>query len=360
MSEIAIFDGNPILNWTSNMPTAAELNLKGNVRSVETYRFPISTKSYRLLAGGKRELLQDFGDTSPTTVSFPSLLSLERLDERGRVIEDVDVDRPLIDQEAYRRLYTCHDFGRLAEIVDYDENNHVQNTWRYAYSAGGKKISEEGWSPAGILWARSEFDEHENRARLMWFREDGTPEREQNWTYQYAREGSVMEQLVVPSDEPQTTYRSVFISDDDGRLREQVHYWPDGSLKEKKVFDESGVLREKHQSFGKGDLSSSRFDSYGRVLQMRIFSPAGFLSSKGADNVTTFEYDLHGNQIEVNTKASDGTLLSTITNSYRYDDKENWIERTEVELNQAWKTEPFPAAFETIVRFTRKLIYVND
>lgn len=76
--------------------------------------------------------------------------------------------------------------------------------------------------------------------------------------------------------------------------------------------------------------------------------------------MTTFEYDLHGNQIEVNTKASDGTLLGTITNSYRYDDKENWIERTEMELNQTWKTEPFPASFETIVRFTRKIDYFND
>jgi hypothetical protein len=304
--------------------------------------------------------LQDFADTTSTTVSLPSLLSLERFDEQGRVIEDLDVDRPLIDQEAYRRLYTYDDFGRLAQIVDYDENNHVQNTWRYAYGTSGNKVSEVGWSPAGLLWIRQEFDEHENRVQLIWFREDGTPDRKQKWAYQYAREGNVMEQLMVPPDEPQTTYRSLFIRDDDGKLREQVHYWTDGSLKEKKVFDGSGVLREKHQSFGKGDLSISRFDSYGRVFQIRIFSPAGFLSLRGADNMTTFEYDLHGNQIEVNTKASDGTLLGTITNSYRYDDKENWIERTEMELNQTWKTEPFPASFETIVRFTRKIDYFND
>jgi len=73
--------------------------------------------------------------------------------------------------------------------------------------------------------------------------------------------------------------------------------------------------------------------------------------------VTTFEYDLHGNQIEVNTTASDGTLQSRMTNSYLYDEKGNWIEKTEVELNQTWKTEPFPASFETIRRFTRKLDY---
>jgi YD repeat-containing protein len=340
------------------MPTAAELNLKGNVRSVETDRFHISTKSYRLLPGGNRELLQDF-DPIATTEPSPSLFSLERLDEQGRVIEDVDVDRPLIDQEAYKRLYTYNDFGRLAEIVDYDENNHVENTWRYAYSADEKKVSEEGWSATGHLWTRSEFDEHENRVRLTWFRDDGAPEREQNWRYQYSGEGNVTEQLLVPPDEPQMTYRSVFIRDDGGRLREQVHYWPDGSLKEKKVFDESGVLREEQFSFGRGDLRISRFDSHGRELQISIFVPAGFLSSRGTDDVTTFAYDLHGNLIEIDTTASDGTLRRKVTSAYRYDEKGNWVERTEVELNQTWQTEPFPASFETIRRFTRKLDYFN-
>jgi len=340
------------------MRTAAELNLKSKVRSVETYCAHISTKSYRLLTGGNRELLQDFGEPASTTESAPSLFSLEWLDEQGRVIEDIDVDRPLIDQEAYRRLYTYDDFGRLAKIVDYDENNRIENVWRYAYGADGKKISEEGWSSTGRLWVREEFDEHENRVRLAWFREDGS-EQEQNWRYQYSREGNVTEQLMVPPDEPQMTYRSIFIRDDDGRLREQVHYWPDGSLKEKKVFDKSGVLREERFSFGRGDLRISRFDSCGRELQTSIFTPAGFLSPRGTDDVTTCEYDLHGNLIEMNTMASDGTLRRKVTNAYRYDEKGNWIEQTEMELNQTWQTEPFPASFETICRYTRKLDYFN-
>jgi hypothetical protein len=363
------------------MRTATELNLKGNVRSVETYCAHMSTKSYRLLAGGNRELLQDLGDPRPTAVSSPSLSSLERFDEQGRVIEDVDVDRPLIEQEAYKRLYTYDDLGRLAEIVDCDENNRVENTWRYAYSRDGKKISEEGWTPAGVLWARSEFDEHENLVRSTWFREDGTPEREQNLRYQYSREGNATEQLLFPPDEsppylsgvsfyapmqpnsaPAATpfvHRTVFIRDDDGKLREQVEYWPDGSLKEKKVFDESGVLREKRHSFGGGDLTITRFDSHGRDLQISQVTPAGFLSSRGTDNVTTLEYDLHGNLVLMNTTASDGTLQRRVTNSYRYDEKGNWIEQTVVELNQAWRMEPFPASFESISRFTRKLDYFD-
>jgi hypothetical protein len=336
------------------MRPAAERNLKSKLRSVETYRAGISTKSYKLLPGGNRELLQDF-DSTPDT---PSLFSLVRLDERGRVIEDIDVEGPM-DQDPYRRLYTYDDFGRLAVVVGYDEDSRVENTWRYAYSADGKKISQEGWSPTGFLWTRVEFDEHENRVRWTVFREDGTPEREQNWRYQYSRQGNVMEQLLFPPDEPQTAYRSVFIRDDEGKLREQVHYWPDGSLQEKKVFDKSGVLREEQFSFGAGDLRISTFDSSGRYLQIKAVSPAGFLSSRGTDSVTTFEYDLHGNEIEMNTTASDGTLQRRTTNSYRFDEKGNWTEQTVVDLDQTWQTKPFPASFEEIWRFTRKLDYCD-
>ena len=76
-----------------------ELNLKSNVLSVETDRAHISTKSYRLLAGGNRELLQDIGGPTPAT---SSLFSLVRFDEQGRVIEDVDVDRRPACAQAYR------------------------------------------------------------------------------------------------------------------------------------------------------------------------------------------------------------------------------------------------------------------
>ena len=108
-----------------------------------------------------------------------------------------------------------------------------------------------------------------------------------------------------------------------------------------------------------GDLRISRFDSSGRYLQIQAVSPAGFLSSRGTDSVTTFEYDLHGNEIEMNTTASDGTLQRRTTNSYRFDEKGNWTEQTVVDLDQTWQTKPFPASFEEIWRFTRKLDYCD-
>jgi hypothetical protein len=150
--------------------------------------------------------------------------------------------------------------------VDCDENNRVENTWRYAYSADGKKISEEGWSSAGHLWARSEFDQHENQVRLTWLRDDGAPEREQNWRYQYSREGNVTEQFMVPPDEPQMTYRSVFIRDNDGRLREQVHYWPMALAKRRKC-----SMKAECSGRSNSLLAEATYESAGSI-HMDVFS----------------------------------------------------------------------------------------
>jgi YD repeat-containing protein len=362
------------------MRMAAELNLKGTIRSVEMYRVHASTRSYRLLADGNRELLQEYGDPS-TIASSPLLFSLTRFDEQGRLIEDIEVDRPLIEQEAYRKVYEYDERGRVVEINDYDEDNNLVMTWRNVFGLNGKKLCEEGWSPTGLLLSRSDFDDHENLIQVTWFRGDGTSEREQKFRYEYSERGNVTEQLLFPADEATLGYisrvsfytpfktsdsgaattavvhRSVFTRADDGSLREVLKYWPDGSLREKRLFDEHGVLREERQSSGASDLTVSKFDSNGRILQMTVVAPAGFLSSRETDDVTTFAYDVQGNLIEMNTTASDGSLIRRTTNAYRYDEKENWIEREEVELNQTWQTEPFPSSFETICQFTRNLEY---
>ena len=37
-----------------------------------------------------------------------------------------------------------------------------------------------------------------------------------------------------------------------------------------------------------------------------------------------------------------------------------WIEKTQVELNNTWQPEPFPAAFETIREFRRIISYFPE
>lgn len=346
------------------------LNLKGKVRFVETYRLFLGWRSYEQLNDGNRKLLREHGNPV-----IGALSSQVWFDEQGRVIEDIDVDRPLTDQEAYRKSYKYDDLGRLIETVEYNENNRLLSTLRYSFEGNGKRKFEERWSSEGKLQARSELDEYGDLVCTTLYREDGRA-LEQKGKHQYLRDGNVTEHLqsfskdeadafyawlgVGPHAQAASeTHRSVVIHDANGSLREQVHYLPNGSVMKKKFFDRTGALREEHFSSGASDLTVRHLDSTGRVLQMTVVAPAGYLSAREVNDTTTFTYDPYGNLSEMKTTASDGTIQRKITISYLYDEKGNWTESTELEVNETWQTEPFPASIEAITLFERKIEYYS-
>jgi hypothetical protein len=93
--------------------------LRGDVARAETYLIGMSTKSYRNLREGRRELLEDFGNPTQSALAPLAVVS-RRFDENGRLVEDIDVRRPE-DQEAYRCLYAYDDFSRLVELSEFNE-----------------------------------------------------------------------------------------------------------------------------------------------------------------------------------------------------------------------------------------------
>jgi hypothetical protein len=60
------------------------------------------------------------------------------------------------------------------------------------------------------------------------------------------------------------------------------------------------------------------------------------------------------------TSGPDGSLIAETTSVFNYDNHGNWVTKTETVLNNTWKTEPFPAAFETIRQFHRAISYFPD
>ena len=83
----------------------SEYGLAGHVQSVETILVDMSTKSYKLLPGG-REALDDFGNPSAGSPDDPLLCEFLKFDPMGRLVEDVDAERPFSEQESYRYVYT--------------------------------------------------------------------------------------------------------------------------------------------------------------------------------------------------------------------------------------------------------------
>src|SRR5262249_41270751 len=111
---------------------------------------------------------------------------------------------------------------------------------------------------------------------------------------------------------------------------------------------------------GDATVTTTICDDQGREVEIHTIAKKDFLSPRAVDDRTLFSYDEHGNLTDMTTTGPDGSLIRRTTNAFVSDSHGNWIEKTEVELNNTWKTEPIPAAFETIRRFRRTISYFQE
>ncbi len=370
--------------YTQEMRTRLkEYALNGHVQSVETVLVDMSTKSYKLRPGG-REALDDFGNPSAGSPEAPLLWEILKFDAKGRLTEDVDLERPLIEQESYRYVYMYDLRGQLIEKVGYREDGSSDGKDVYGYEPQGKKVEQVSYSGVGRIQARYQFDEHGNITSIEWYREDGSVRAKETHRYDYIEKENTLEQIYYPApvkggygalmglprrlgdaEKPASVptpprYRTVYVRDDRGRVREETRYDVDGSLYEKKTFDESGTLKKREWRVGELSSTTSLYDDFGRQIELHTFARKGFGSPRAVDDRTAFSYDGHGNLAEMITSGPAGSLVQRTTNVFEYDNHGNWIERTETQLNNTWQTDPFPAAFETIRKFHRTISYFPE
>src|SRR5882762_2645160 len=219
----------------------------------------------------------------------------------------------------YRYVYTYNPRGLLVEKAGYREDSSSDGKNVYSYSPEGRKIEELIYSGDGRVQGRYEFDEHENFTSVEWYREDGSVRQKDNHRYEYVTKGNTLEQIYYPPQRqpgsagftfyaplggvPEKSakimtplrYRTVFVRDDAGHVREESRYDVDGSLHEKKIFDQSGVLRRKEWGLGESSLTTTVYDETGREVELHTFAKQGFLSPRAVNDRTLFSYDGHGN-----------------------------------------------------------------
>jgi hypothetical protein len=361
----------------------SEYGLAGHVRSVETILVDMSTKSYKLLPSG-REALDDFGNPSAGSPDAPLLWEVLKFDATGRLVEDIDAERPLIEQKSYRYVYTYNQQGLLTERAGYSKDNSPDKKNVYIYGPTGEKIEQLNYSAVGRLESRYEFDGHQNIASIESYGDDGKVRRKESHRYEYVSKGNTLEQIYYPpevspglgfitfsaalgsdAEKPvkvatPTRYRTVFVRDDAGQLREVSRYEPNGSLLERKVFDQKGILRNKEWRLGEATVTTTIFDDKGRAIEIHTIAKKGFGSPRAVDDRTLFSYSEHGNLTEMVTSGSDGSLVGGTTSVFEYDGHGNWVTKTETVLNNTWQTQPFSAAFETIRQFHRAISYFPE
>lgn len=353
--------------------------LIGDVQLVETTLLDMSTKSYKLYPNS-RELWNDFGNPSVGSPENPLLWEILKFDVAGRLVEDVEIDRPLIEQESYRYKYEYDAAGQLTRKTGYRESGIPDENIIYRYGPTGKKVEQLLCSVDGRVGIRYSFDERENMTVQEIYNEDGSLRDKISHRYEYSEKGEALEQMYYPPsrffgdgyisfippihlDSGSHTVatplgqRTLYVHNNSGRVREEHRYDIDGSLLETKLFDDAGVVRRRETRLGELGSTTYLFDEMGRQVEIHTFAKKGILGPRDVDDRTVFCYDEHGNMTEMITKGPDGAVVQRISNLYAYDSVGNWTEKTETDLSNTWQIEPFPAAFETISVFHRNVSY---
>jgi len=357
-----------------------EHGLAGNVQSVETTVIDTSTKSYKLRPDGREEL-EDFGNSSDDSPGSPVVSEALRFDAQGKLVEDIDLERSY-EQESYRYVYSYNSRGLLVEKAGHRENGSFYERSTYSYGPRDEKIEQLYYSASGQVASRHKFDEHQNIVSIEWYGDDGQIRQKESHRYKYLSNGNTLEQVYYPPERQSgvgiirvplaaaaeksvmertpTRYRTVFVRDDAGQLRKESRYYADGSLLEKKIFDQKGILRSTEWRLGDAVVTTTIYDDQGRETESHTIAKEGFGSPKPVDHHTVCTYDEHGNQTKILTSGPDESLIQETTNVFEYDNHGNWISKTETVLNNIWQEQPFPAAFETIRQFHRAISYFPD
>jgi hypothetical protein len=356
-----------------------QFGLAGRVERVEMTMTEVSTRSYKRVNDG-RNLPENSGNPSQTSPSTPLLCEALRFDSDGRLLEDIDFER-LIEQEPYRYVYRYNQRGMLSERIGYKQDGSVEEKDEYIYSPEGKKVEERSYSSQGRLVSRTTFRDDENIASVEFYDEDGKVKPKQTHRYEYTRKDNILEQTYYPpqpsgglvvgfsaSADKQTpstrstsaAFRTLFVYDNAGRLREESHFLPGGSLLEKKIFDEHEVLRKKEWMVEGLTATISIFDEQGKEIESHTTAEKAFGGPRAVDHRTFFSYDAHGNVVSMVTKGPDGSLIYETTNEFEYDGEGNWVKKKETVLNNTWQSEPFPAASETTREYRRVVNYFPE
>jgi len=270
----------------------------------------------------------------------------------------------------------------LNEGIGYKQDDSIEEKHEYIYSQESRKTEELSYSNLGQLVSRTTFREDGNIASVEYYDENGKIKPKQTHRYEYTKKDNVLEQTYYPPEPASgggmivlsasadsqksstasvsAAFRTLFVYDKAGHLREKSRFLPNGSLLEKEVFDEHEVLRRSEWRLEDVTATISIFDEQGKEIESHTTAKKGLDSPRVVDDRTLFSYDAHGNVTSMVTRGSDGSLIQEVTNEFEYDGKGNWVKKTETVLNNRWQSEPVPTAFETIREYRRVINYFPE
>ena len=144
---------------------------------------------------------------------------------------------------------------------------------------------------------------------------------------EYDDNGNRIERNIYSSD-GELIFKYICEHDDNGNSIEQNRYNSEGKLDEKwtSKFDAKGNEIKSNLFNSESKLVSKytfEYDDKENMIEMNYYNYDDELIS-----IMTYEFDDNGNLIEENKYDKDGELEDEFSYEYKFDDKENWIQKT--------------------------------
>lgn len=224
-------------------------------------------------------------------------------DDLGNMIAlDLFFEGELEKRWIWRRDIDGNVLAYIVEVTNPEVSGYHDEENIYAYDEKGKKIEEIKYV-YGNLVGKDEFTYNEN--------------------------GDLAEKHSRSSNGT-LHWKELFDYGDSGNLTRKIRYeYLHGGLDctFTYIYDTKGNLIEESQSDNCGKMVwgyKEKRDSNENVIELQSYAYGGGLLSK-----TSIEYDTMGNVTEILLFDSEGLLERTTTYSYVYDQKGNWIKKTE-------------------------------
>lgn len=165
---------------------------------------------------------------------------------------------------------------KLDSVYEYKSNNNLDNNYIFKYDDRGNNIEGIWYKSDGSLDDRYtyKYDDKGNKVEYKEYNSDGILEEEYTWKY-----------------------------NDNGNIIEKYRYNFDGKL-------------EKEYTW--------KYDDNGNLVEFNIYNSDGKL-----EEYIILEYDDNGNLVEDIWYNSDGSIYKKYTYKFKFDKKNNWIERIE-------------------------------
>lgn len=307
-------------------------------------------------------------------------------DEEGKVLEEADAERSLVDQEPFRSVYIYGDVGRVVEKRTFNQDGSADGVTKYFYDAEGNRTEEIYTSSQGYGSHRMVYDSRGNVIESSWYEVDGSLRRKEVWNYTYKEEGNKLEEHYyieeeVPVSSPEEaatwtayapfgfhggetsstdstfqrktpTHKRVITYDDVGRKVEVAQYFYD-RLEIRERYDAGGRIIEKSGHFDEQgvphDRSIHTYDEDGKLTSIHQVMDVDGLNPEPINRKYFFAYDQWGNITEFAGYDEDGSLYSRESYEYEYDLHGNWTKRT-----KTWVTK---AGHKSVTVDDREVIY---